>query len=237
MKKNLFVLVLFCCLSAMAQAQVVKYCMSYSDFVAGNWKSVDELTGGRTKQACQMKTIDNQVRLKTGDKEADKILKKEVFAVMYGNDLLVNCHNLRNNDIVLDASGYAHAVRYNGDKLCVMAYKINDGAFLLGLGADVASFFTPTPVSIGLSVGSTTLWYSKDYLNTMACYLVESDANEKGKIPVTRINDSFMETLLAHDAPLLEKYKAISSKRNRQSAANILPVLMEKGVVKMEAIN
>jgi len=71
----------------------------------------------------------------------------------------------------------------------------------------------------------------------MACYLVESDANEKGKIPVTRINDSFMETLLAHDAPLLEKYKAISSKRNRQSAANILPVLMEKGVVKMEAIN
>ena len=203
MKKNFFVLVLFCCLSAMAQAQVVKYCMSYSDFVAGNWKSVDELTGGRTKQACQMKTIDNQVRLKTGDKEADKILKKEVFAVMYGND----------------------------------SYKINDGAFLLGLGADVASFFTPTPVSIGLSVGSTTLWYCKDYLNTMACYLVDRDANEKGKIPVTRINDSFMETLLAHDAPLLEKYKAISSKRNRQSAANILPVLMEKGVVKMEAIN
>ena len=103
MKKNVFVLALFCCLSAMAQAQVVKYCMSYSDFVADNWKSVDELTGGRTKQACQMKTIDNQVRLRTGDKEADKILKKEVFAVMYGNDLLVNCHNLRNNDIVLDA--------------------------------------------------------------------------------------------------------------------------------------
>ena len=101
----------------------------------------------------------------------------------------------------------------------------------------MASFFTPTPVSIGLSVGSTTLWYCKDYLNTMACYLVDRDANEKGKIPVTRINDSFMETLLAHDAPLLEKYKAISSKRNRQSAANILPVLMEKGVVKMEAIN
>lgn len=237
MKKNVFVLALFCCLSAMAQAQVVKYCMSYSDFVAGNWKPVEELTGGRTKQACQLKTIDNQVRLRTGDKEADKILKKQVFAVMYGDDLLVNCRNLRYNESCLDATGYGHAVRYDGNQLCVMAYKINDGAFLLGLGADVASFFTPTAVSIGLNVGSSVLWLSRDYLNSMACYLVNSDANAKGKIPVTRINDSFMETLLAHDAPLLEKYKAIGSKRNRQSASNILPVLMEKGMVKTASIN
>ena len=237
MKKNVLVLVLFCCLSAMAKAQVVKYCMSYSDFVAGKWKPVESLTGGRTKQACQMKTVDNQVHLKTGDKEADKILKKEAFAVMYGGDLLVNCRNLRYKDVCLDASGYAHAVRYKGNKLCVMAYKINDAAFVLGLGADVASLFTPTPVSVGLSVGSTAMWCCRDYLNSMACYLVDSDANEKGKIPVTRINDSFMENLLANDAPLLEKYMAIGSKRNRQSAANILPVLMEKGMVPMHAIN
>lgn len=94
----------------MAQAQVVKYCMSYSDFVAGNWKPVEELTGGRTKQACQMKTIDNQVRLRTGDKEADRILKKQVFAVMYGNELLVNCRNLRYNESCLDATGYGHTL-------------------------------------------------------------------------------------------------------------------------------
>ena len=59
MKKNVFVLALMCCLTLMAQAQVAKYCMTYSDYVAGNWKSVDDLTKGQTKQACQMKNFNN----------------------------------------------------------------------------------------------------------------------------------------------------------------------------------
>ena len=40
-----------------------------------------------------------------------------------------------------------------------------------------------------------------------------------------------MEELLENDAALLNKYKAIKAKHNRQSAANILPILMEKGLV------
>ena len=100
MKKNIFVLALFCFLSMMANAEVAKYCMSYEDFVADNWKSLDELTAGRTKTK------------------------------------------------------------------------------------------------------------------------------------ITRINDEFMAELLSDDAPLLERYHAIKAKHNRQSAANILPILMEKGLVK-----
>ena len=60
MKKNVFVLALFCIVSMMANAEVAKYCMSYDDFVAGNWKSVDELTAGRTQQVCQMKSGDHR---------------------------------------------------------------------------------------------------------------------------------------------------------------------------------
>lgn len=238
MKKKVFVLVLFFSMTLMVQAQVAKYCMSYSDFLADKWAPVESLTGGRTIQACQMKVVDNQFRFKTGDKEADKVIKKQAFAVKYGDELFVNCRNLRNNEIPLDVSGYSHAVRYDHNKLCVMAYKINNTAFLLGLGADVASILIDNkPMSIGLSVTSAALWLSKDYLNSMACYLVDSDANAKGKTVVTRMNDQFMENLLASDAPLLMKYKAISNKRNRQSASNVLPILMEKGLVTSMAIN
>ena len=40
-----------------------------------------------------------------------------------------------------------------------------------------------------------------------------------------------MENLLSDDAPLFGKYMAVKSKHNRQSAANVLPILMEKGLV------
>ena len=237
MKKNVFVSVLFCCLSLMAQAQVAKYCMTYADFVADKWTPVDSLTEGRSQQAVQMKFADNEVKFKTGDKEADKILRKDVFAVDYGGHLFVNCRNLRNNDIPLDISGYTQAVRYDNNKLCVMTYKINDAAFLLGFGADVASFFVSTPVSLGLSATSTALWLCKDHLNSYVCYLVDTDTNAKGKTPVTRINDKFMEQLLADDTAMLGKYNAISGKKSRQSAANVLPILMEKGHIASNAIN
>ena len=238
MKKNVFVLVLFSSMTLMVQAQVAKYCMTYSDYLADKWTPVESLTGGRTIQACQMKVINNQVRFRTGDKIADKIIKKQVFAVKYGDELFVNCRNLRNNEICLDVTGYSHAVRYDNDKLCVMAYKYNDAALLLGLGLDIASIFVDNkPLKLGMTIGSSALWLSSDYLNSVACYLIDSEANAKGKTAVTRMNDQFMENLLASDAPLLMKYKAISNKRNRQSASNVLPILMEKGLVTSMAIN
>jgi hypothetical protein len=125
--------------------------MSYSDFVAGKWKSVDELS--TANQAVQIKAEDNQVRFKTGDKAADEVLKKEAFAVMYGDNLYVNCHNLRNDGISLDITGYTQAVRYDRDKVCVMAYKDNTLTSVLGLGLSVASIFVDnTAVRIGMNV-------------------------------------------------------------------------------------
>ena len=234
MKKSVFVLAIICFMTLTAQADVAKYCMSYSDFVAGNWKSVDELTEGRTRQACQIKSGDHCVYFKTGDKICDQILKKQVFAVMYGNQLYVNCRNLRYDDVILDTQNYVQAYPYAGNKLLIAVYHINDGAFLLGLGADVASVFTPLGTSIALRGASTALWLGRHQLNSFRCYLVDTDANEKGRYPVTRINDEFMEKLLANDAHLLARYKAVSKKSERQSAANVLPILTEKGLVPAE---
>ena len=232
MKKNVFVLMVLCCVSLMAKAEVAKYCMSYADYVAGNWKSVDELTEGRTKQVCQIKSDEHCVYFKTGDKMSDQILKKEAFAVMYGNQLYVNCRNLRDNDVCLETSKYVQAVRYGDDKLCVMAYKTNGLLLLADVGCFVSSVFVQnTWVSLGLAAGSVGAGIANDKLSEFACYLIDRNANAKGKIPITRINDEFMENLLSDDAPLLERYKAVKTKHSRQSAANVLPILMEKGLV------
>ena len=238
MKKNCLVLVLMCCLTLMANAQGAKYCMTYSDFVAGNWKPVDDLTKGQTKQACQMKIFNNCYSFKTGVKEADQTLKKDAFAVMYGDHLYVNCRNLRNDGVQLDVTGYTQAVRYGKDKVCVMAYKTHDASLLLGLGLSVAGIVVDnSAVSLGLEAAGTTCFIGNEFLSRTVCYLVDKGADADGKYEVTRINDKFMESLLNKDASLLEKYMAISSKRNRQSSANVLPILMEKGLVASNAIN
>ena len=61
---------------------------------------------------------------------------------------------------------------------------------------------------------------------------------EKGKLNQSSLvqPDEYMEKLLVNDAPLLERYKAVKAKHNRQSAGNILPILMEKGLVESAAI-
>ena len=155
MKKNVFVIIVLCCVSLIAKADVAKYCMSYADYVAGNWKSVSELTEGRTKQVCQLKSDDHCVYFKTGDKESDQILKKQAFAVKYGYQLYVNSRNLRYNDIPLETSKYIQAVPYGDDKLCIMASKTNGLLALADVGCLASSIFVSNNwVSLGLLGGS-----------------------------------------------------------------------------------
>lgn len=229
--KKLF-LVFICCFSLSANAQLVKYCMTYADFVADNWTPIEALTEGRTNQACQIKFDDDMFKFKTGDKEADKIIKKEVLAIMYGDQLFVNCRNLRRNEVQLDSNDYAKAFRFNGDKICLLGYKINNAAFLASLGADVAGFLVNDRwVSAGLFAGSSAIWMDKDLWHKYVCYLLDSEANEKGRTEVVQITDEVMENLLADTPELFLKYMGVESKRKRQAASNVLPILMEKGLV------
>lgn len=225
--------ILFFCGTLISQAQKnVRYCMTYEDFVANRWIPIDSLTAGKTKQMCQLKFNDDQYTLKTGDKECDKILKNDVLAVEYAGHLYVNCRNLRCNDIPLDVSNYAQAYRYGEKKICVVAHWINGAALLAAVAGDVATVVAPLPVAAPSFVVSEGLWLNMDKLNSYRCYILEGGANAKGKIAVTRITDEFMEKELANDKALLERYQAYEKKKGRQSAANILPVLMEKGLIK-----
>ena len=237
MEKKSFVLALMVCLAMASQAQVAKYCMNYSDFVSGKWKPVDELTKGHTKQACQLKSGDKYYYFRTGDKSADKMLKKEAFAVMYGDNLFVNCRNLRYKDSPLDVSSYTRAVRFDKNKVCVMAYKCDNASLLLGAGLTIGSIFVDNSlVSLGMDIAGTGCLIGNNFLSKTYCYLIDSNANGKGKYDTVCMNDKYMEELLCHDKGLLEKYKAINNKRNRQSSANVLPILMEKGLIASNSI-
>ena len=208
MKK--LMIILLGCLPMMLHAQNAKFCKSYSDFVANRWTPVESLTEGRTNQMCQVKFEDDQFKFKTGDKEADEILKKEVLVVEYMGHLYVNCRNLRCNDIVLDVTNYAQAYRYQGNKLCVVAHWINGGALLASVAGDVVSIASPLPVAVPAGVAADVIWFNMDKFN----------------------NDEFVEKVLANDQALLKRYNAIEKKNARQSASNILPVLKEKGLIK-----
>lgn len=228
--RNLFIAI-FCCLAMTAKADEPKFCMSYADYVAGKWSTIESLTEGRSKQACQIKANDNEFKFKTGDKQADALLKKQAFAISYGGQLYVNCRNLRNNDIPLEKSGYAQAYKFDGNKLCVTVYHINNTALMASLGADVAWFFVDTPARIALSATSLGLAIASPLLNNYRCFVVDSNANEKGRYAVTRMNDEYMTKLLANDTAMLDKYNAVSKKIQRQSAANVLAILVEKNLV------
>ena len=232
--KKFFVMMMVSCLPTMMMAQPAKYCMTYSDYKTHNWNTIESLVDGRSEMLPQIKMDETDYKVKSGDKATDRILKKEVFAISFGKNLYVNCRNLRCNDIILDTQQYVQAYPYAGNKLLIAVYHINDGAFLLGLGADVASVFTPIGPSIALKSASAALWLNRSKLNSYRCYLIDTDANEKGRYPVTRIDDDYMTNLLSDDAHMLARYNAVSSKRDRQSASNVLAVLTEKGLVEAE---
>ena len=232
--KKLVVMMMVSCLPTMMMAQPAKYCMTYSDYKTHNWNTIESLVDGRSEMLPQIKMDETDYKVKSGDKATDRILKKEVFAISFGKNLYVNCRNLRCNDIILDTQQYVQAYPYAGNKLLIAVYHINDGAFLLGFGANVASIFTPLGTSIALQTASTALWLNRSKLNSYRCYLIDTDANEKGRYPVTRIDDDYMTNLLSDDAHMLARYNAVSSKRERQSASNVLAVLTEKGLVEAE---
>lgn len=208
------------------------YCMTYDDFLDNRWMSIDSLVEGRTKRICQLKFEDDQYRLKTGDKEADAVLKRAVLVVEYGGHLYVNCRNLRHKDVPLDVSGYAQAYRFEGNKLVVVAHWVNGLALLAGIAGDVATVVSPLPVALPSAVASSAIWMSMDRLNSYRCYILDSEANGKGKTAVTRITDEVMQRILADDPALLERYMAVGNNRSRQSASNILPFLLEKNLIR-----
>ena len=224
---------LLCLMTLTMQAQT-KVCMSYADFKAGQWKPYESLTEDKKPDSCRVKYDGMEFSIKTDDKEVNKVIKKDVFMMSIDNQLFINQRTLRDEDgAILPVNNYLRALPYKGGKLCVVSYKVTLGDVLdlVNVGLDIALLATGHYTMGGLFLAADLLLTNDNLMEHHVLYLIEKGPDEKGKIQMTRINDQFMEKLLRDDPTTFEQYYGRQKKGNRQSAANILPILVKKGLI------
>jgi hypothetical protein len=234
MRTRVFTIVMMMCFMALTAQAQVKVCMSYADFAADKWKPYEQLTDDKKPDSCRIKYDGVDFSIKTDDKEVNQIIKKEVFLMSVDNQLFINSRTLRDEDgDVLPISGYTRALPYKGNKLCVICYKVTLGDLLdlVNVGLDIGLLATGHYTAGSLFLAADLLLTNDDLMEKHIVYLLDKGPNEKGKISMTRINDQFMEELLRSDPVTHEQYFGNKKKGDRQSAANILPILVKKGLI------
>ena len=233
MKKTVFSTLVLLLIASMAQAQV-KVCMSYDDFKANKWKAYENLIPGKEPDSVRVKYDGQDFSIKTDDKEINQIIKKDVFIMSIDKQLFVNQHPLRDEDgVILPVNNYLRALPYKGGKLCVVSYHatLGDVLDLVNIGLDIALLATGHTTWGSIFLATDMLLTNDELMEHHILFLIDKGPNEKGKIIMTRINDQFMENLLRDDPVTFEKYNGNQKKSNRQSAANILPILVQKGLI------
>ncbi len=231
--KTVKLLFIMLCLAVTMQAQV-KVCMSYDDYKAGQWKDYESLTEDRKPDSCRIKYDGMEFTIKTDDKEINQIIKKDIFMMSVDGQLFINSKPLRDqNGGVLPINHYTRAIPYKGDKLLVISYHVTLGSVLdlVNIGLDIGLLATGHYTAGGLFLASDLLLTNEDLMESHVLYLIEEGPNAKGKYIMTRINDQFMEKLLRDDLATFAKYQGRGTKAQRQSAANILPILEQKGMI------
>ena len=122
---------------------------------------------------------------------------------------------------------------YKGGKLCVVSYKVTLGDVLdlANIGLDIGLLATGHTTWGTIFLATDLLLTNNNLMEHHILYLIDKEPNAKGKIVMTRINDQFMEKLLRDDPVTYEQYYGRNKKGARQSAANILPILVKKGLI------
>lgn len=232
MKKLLLLAMCFMALTT-AQAQV-KVCMSYDDFKANKWKAYEDLIPGKEPDSVRVKYDGTEFSIKTSDKEVNEIIKKNVFIMSVDNQLFINQRTLRDeNGGVLPVSKYLRAIPCKDGNLCVVSYHVTMGDVLdlVNVGLDIGLLATGHTTWGTIFLATDLLLTNDDLMEKHVLYLLDKGPNAKGKILMTRIGDQYMEKLLRNDPVTFEQYYGRNKKGNRQSAANILPILVQKGII------
>ena len=232
MKKRIVMMVLVL-VSLTSQAQT-KFCKSYADYKAGQWKPYEELIPGKEPDSIRVKYDGQDFTLKTSDKEVNKAIKHDVFMMQIDKQLFINQRPLRDEDGgILPVNNFLRALPYQGDKLLVVSYKVTMGDVLdlMNIGLDIALLATGHTTWGSIFLATDLLLTNDDLMEHHVLYLVDKEPNAKGKYIMTRLNDEFMEKLLRDDPVTFEQYFGRKKKGDRQSASNILPILVKKGLI------
>ena len=222
MKKTFLIFVVLWMVYGVTSAQAqVKYCMNFSEFAANQWEQADGVSVEPISAAKRRIVQSSDFRISSSDKKLEKKFNKEVFAVMDGETLYVNCRNFRYQGTHF-GPGYAYGFRYDGDKLIIANRKIGTGVLMLaGLTGVV-----PSAPGIIVAYGVTEI-----QLADKVCYLVDSEAEKNGKTKIKYVDDQYMKEVLVDKEEVRKQYDAAGDKYGRQSAANIIQTLMAAGLI------
>lgn len=94
MKQKIISLFLFFFIITSIQGQS-KYCKSYTDYMNDNWTSIDSLTIALRNNGQKVWSGGADFKPETGNKETDKMLKKESRFIIHNDTLYVNCKGLK----------------------------------------------------------------------------------------------------------------------------------------------
>jgi len=225
--------ILLCGLSQTAQSQT-KFCKSYAEYKAGQWKPYEDLIPDKEPDSIRIKYDGQDFTLKTSDKEVNKVIKHDVFMMQIDKQLFINQRPLRDEDGgILPVNNFLRAIPYQSNKLLVVSYKVTMGDVLdlVNIGLDVALLATGHTTWGSIFLATDLLLTNDDLMEHHILYLVDKEPNAKGKYIMTRLNDQFMEKLLRGDPVTFEQYFGRTKKGDRQSASNILPILVKKGLI------
>lgn len=188
----------------------VKYCDSYKDFSENNWHTADSvwlITKSRTKQYVNG---GGDYVFKSDNKELNKHLKKNAFAVMYNDTLLINAW------IYKVAAGYARGFRMADGRL-IFKYFPNQNMAIMGGGL------------AGGLMGSLAVMAANEHKAYKdVCYLIAPEQRD-----ATVIDKKVMAELLKDHPELLAEYNAVK-KKDRKYANIILPLLRKAQLIKEE---
>jgi len=233
MKHAKLLLVLMCLMALNAQAQT-KFCNSYAEYKANQWKPYADLIPEKEPDSIRVKYDGQDFKLRTSDSEVNNVIKKDVFMMSLDKSLFINQRFLRDeNGGILPVNNYLRALPYKGNKLLVVSYHVTLGDVLdlVNIGLDIALLATGHTTWGSIFLATDLLLTNDDLMQHHILYLVDKEPNAKGKYIMTRLNDAFMEKLLRDDPVTFEQYYGRQKKGDRQSAANILPILVKKGLI------
>lgn len=220
--KRILLLILVSALALVSEAQP-SYCLSYADFHAGNWLHLDTLIVKRQSRQRQFLMGVGKIKLTSGNKKTDKILKEKAFAILFHDTVFVNCTKLQYDDNQL-GNGYTKALRLGQDKLLLagsaaledqVISDIRTGAILLGGGA----------------IGGALAAYSmrEEMAISKGCFVTEIEFRS-GMVKIVAIDDAFVRNNLSKTPELIEQYEQIKPKE-RLLAIHVIPLFRKAGLI------
>jgi len=211
MKLKAILLLMLCFISISTYGQSL-YCKSYADYMNNDWISIDSLTISTRNNGQKTWSGGADFKPLTGNKETDKMLKKEARFIIHDDTLYVNCKGLKYQGCGF-GNWYAPGFRYEKDKICFICTKIGKKE------AMNMSMFGVLGGAVGGAISAS------EQMKKRTCYIINSDDKK-----VIRMTDKYMEELLSSHPQMLEEFNKMK-KKDKESADVIINYLHQLQVL------